>query len=126
MEQQLDEGLKQDRTIDITTIGRTTGAKRRIEIWFFNIDGRIYITGSPGTRGWYANMLANPKITFHLKCTVRRNIPGRAYPVTDTKERRRVLLAIFDELDGDRDLDMWVTRSPLVEVDLCMDKVKIC
>ena len=126
MEQQLDEGLKQDRTIDITTIGRTTGAKRRIEIWFFNIDGRIYITGSPGTRGWYANMLANPKITFHLKCTVRRNIPGRAYPVTDTKERRRVLLAIFDELDGDRDLDMWITRSPLVEVDLCMDKVKIC
>ena len=126
MEQQLDEGLKQDRTIDITTIGRTTGAKRRIEIWFFNIDGRIYITGSPGTRGWYANMLANPKITFHLKCTVRRNIPGRAYPVTDTKERRRVLLAIFDELDGDRDLDMWITRSPLVEVDLCMDKVEIC
>ena len=126
MEQQLDEGLKQDRTIDITTIGRTTGAKRRIEIWFFNIDGRIYITGSPGTRGWYANMLANPKITFHLKCTVRRNIPGRAYPVTDTKERRRVLLAIFDELDGDRDLDMWITRSPLVEVDLCMDKAKIC
>ena len=126
MDQQLDEGLKQDRTIDITTIGRTTGAKRRIEIWFFNIDGRIYITGSPGTRGWYANMLANPKITFHLKCTVRRNIPGRAYPVTDTKERRRVLLAIFDELDGDRDLDMWITRSPLVEVDLCMDKVEIC
>ena len=126
MEQQIDEGLKQDRTIDITTIGRKTGAKRRIEIWFFNIDGRIYITGSPGTRGWYANMLANPKITFHLKCTVRRNIPGRAYPVTDTKERRRVLLAIFDELDGDRDLDMWITRSPLVEVDLCMDKAKIC
>ncbi len=126
MEQQLDEGLKQDRTIDITTIGRTTGAKRRIEIWFFNIDDRIYITGSPGTRGWYANMLANPKITFHLKCTVRRDIPGRAYPVTDTKERQRVMLAIFDELDGDRDLDMWVTRSPLVEVDLCMDKAKIC
>ena len=126
MEQQLAEGLKQDRTIDITTIGRTTGAKRRIEIWFFNIDGRIYITGSPGTRGWYANMLANPKITFHLKCTVQRDIPGRAYPVTDTKERQRVLLAIFDELDGDRDLDMWITRSPLVEVDLCMDKAKIC
>ena len=126
MEQQLAEGLKQDRTIDITTIGRTTGAKRRIEIWFFNIDGRIYITGSPGTRGWYANMLANPKITFPLKCAVQRDIPGRAYPVTDTKERQRVLLAIFDELDGDRDLDMWITRSPLVEVDLCMDKAKIC
>ena len=126
MEQQIDEGLKQDRTIDITTIGRKTGAKRRIEIWFFNIDGRIYITGSPGTRGWYANIMANPKITFHLKCTVRGNIPGRAHPVTDTKERQQVLLAIFDELDGDRDLDMWISRSPLVEVDLCMDKAKTC
>ena len=126
MEQQIDEGLKQDRTIDITTIGRKTGAKRRIEIWFFNIDGRIYITGSPGTRGWYANIMANPKITLHLKCTVRGNIPGRAHPVTDTKERQQVLLAIFDELDGDRDLDMWISRSPLVEVDLCMDKAKIC
>ena len=39
--------LASDLTIDITTIGRHSGAPRRIEIWFLNIDGGIYITGTP-------------------------------------------------------------------------------
>ena len=37
--------LAVDMTIDITTNGRLSGELRRIEIWFLNIDGLIYITG---------------------------------------------------------------------------------
>ena len=48
--------LAADRTIDITTIGRKTGRPRRLEMWFHNVEGRIFITGLPGTRSWYANM----------------------------------------------------------------------
>ena len=48
-----------DVVIDITTIGRRSGAPRRIEIWFHNIDGRIIITGKPGPRNWLANLIAN-------------------------------------------------------------------
>ncbi len=46
MSDQTAAALAQDRIIDITTIGRKTGAPRRIEIWFHRVDGRYYITGS--------------------------------------------------------------------------------
>ena len=49
-----------DTHIDITTTGRRTGLPRRIEIWFHYQDGRIFITSSPGARGWYANMKLSP------------------------------------------------------------------
>jgi deazaflavin-dependent oxidoreductase (nitroreductase family) len=78
--------LERDRTIDITTIGRKTGKPRRIEIWFHNLDGRLYITGSPGKRSWYANLLANPEFTFHLKGSIQADLPARARPILDEYE----------------------------------------
>ena len=39
MDGRIQQGLDQDRIIDITTHGRRSGQKRRIEIWFHNIDG---------------------------------------------------------------------------------------
>ena len=62
--------LETDRVIDITTVGRRTGQPQRKEIWFHNLAGRIFITGSPGRRDWYANLLATPGFTFHLKGSV--------------------------------------------------------
>lgn len=41
------QALITDQVIDITTIGRKSGQPRRIEIWFHNLDGRLYITGTP-------------------------------------------------------------------------------
>ena len=71
MDKEVKETLERDRTIDITTTGRKTGQPRRKEIWFHNLDGRLFITGTPGRRDWYANMLANPNFTFHLKQSVQ-------------------------------------------------------
>jgi hypothetical protein len=52
IERQLEEVLRTDRLIDITTTGSRSGELRRIEIGFFNVEGRIFITGRPGPRGW--------------------------------------------------------------------------
>ena len=43
MDEAVQRALEQDRTIDITTTGRKTGQTRRKEIWFHNIEGRLYI-----------------------------------------------------------------------------------
>jgi deazaflavin-dependent oxidoreductase (nitroreductase family) len=118
MNEQIKAALARDQTIDITTIGRKTGQPRRIEIWFHNIDGKLYITGSPGSRGWYANLLANPEFTFHLKRSVQADLPARARPITGESERREVLARIVETLSGERDFEEWVKRSPLVEVEL--------
>jgi deazaflavin-dependent oxidoreductase (nitroreductase family) len=118
----MDEGirraLERDRTIDITTTGKKTGRPRRKEIWFHNIDGRLYITGTPGRRDWYANLVANPEFTFHLKQSVRADLSARATPILDKARRRDIIASIHRKLGGNRDLEAWVEGSPLVEVEL--------
>ena len=47
MDATIQQALEKERTIDITTTGRKTGQPRRIEIWFHNLDGDLYITGLP-------------------------------------------------------------------------------
>jgi hypothetical protein len=118
IDEQARAALDVDLTADITTTGRRSGAQRRLEIWFHNLDGRIYITGSPGRRDWYANLLARPEFTFHLKQSARVDIPARAHPVTDLPEREQVLRRILDRIDGSGTLDDWVGGAPLVEVEL--------
>ena len=59
--------LADDPTIDITTTGRRSGKSRRVEIWMLDVDGRFFITGTPGPRDWLANLLADPSLVVHLK-----------------------------------------------------------
>ena len=118
MDEKVKQALERDRTIDITTIGRKTGLPRRIEIWFHNLDGHLYITGLPGRRDWYANMTANSEFTFHLKGSIKADLPARARPITDEAERQEVLSKLIDGLGGGRDLEAWVEGSPLVEVEI--------
>jgi len=117
MEATIQHALDADRTIDITTTGRRTGEPRRIEIWFHNVDGDIYITGLPGTRDWYANLLDDPRFTFHLKESTTVDLPARAVPIRDDTERRRILAEITQRVNSTRPLESWVERSPLVRVE---------
>nr|MBA2453217.1 nitroreductase family deazaflavin-dependent oxidoreductase [Chloroflexia bacterium] len=43
MNEQVRQALAKDRIIDITTTGRTSGRPSRVEMWFHNLDGEIYI-----------------------------------------------------------------------------------
>ncbi|HFE67137.1 MAG TPA: nitroreductase family deazaflavin-dependent oxidoreductase [Chloroflexi bacterium] len=116
MDERIAQALARDQVIDITTTGRKSGQPRRIEIWFHRWNGRYYITGLPGRRDWYANLLANPDFTFHLKQSAQADLPARARPILDEAERRAILAGILQSLKRDDDLDEWVARSPLVEV----------
>lgn len=116
MDDAVRDALATDRTVDITTIGRRSGTPRRIETWFYRAGDRFYLTGLPGRRGWYANLVATPAFTFHLKHSVAADLPATARPVTDEAERREVIRAIIDELDEPRDFEAWVAGSPLAEV----------
>jgi deazaflavin-dependent oxidoreductase (nitroreductase family) len=116
MDDRVREALARDRTIDITTTGRHSGAPRRKEIWFHNLDGAVYITGTPGKRDWYANLLANPDFTFHLKGDVVADLPARASPITEAETRRAVFSGILQTLGRSDDIEAWMARSPLVAV----------
>ncbi len=122
MDARIKQGLEQDLTIDITTTGRQSGDPRRIEIWFHNLDGDLYITGLPRRCNWYANFLSHPDFIFHLKETTQADIPARATPVLEPDERRDVISRIQKKLgrSGD-DLEERVEGSPLVKVELMLD-----
>ncbi len=116
------KALASDEVIDITTTGRTSGVPRRIEIWFHRLDGRYYITGTPGrARSWYANLVADPQFTFHLKQSASADLPATARPITGSDERAAVFAGILPRLGELTDTPgmeaaAWLAKSPLVEV----------
>ncbi|MGN6742615.1 MAG: nitroreductase family deazaflavin-dependent oxidoreductase [Amnibacterium sp.] len=110
----IEQALATDRIIDITTTGKRSGEPRRIEIWFHRVDGRYYITGTPGPRSWYANLLANPDFTFHLKESAQADLPARATPVVGA-EKQRLLEAITSSI-ASPEIRLDAEDSPLVEV----------
>jgi deazaflavin-dependent oxidoreductase (nitroreductase family) len=122
LDERVKRALVRDRVIDITTTGRRSGTPRRTEIWFHNLDGRLYITGLPGRRSWYANLLAKPEFTLHLKESARADLPAVATPIQDQARRREILARILHKLGRSRDVEAWVRGSPLVEVTLAAEQ----
>ena len=109
--------LERGHTIDITTTGRRTGRPRRIEIVFHNIDGRIYISGTPRPekRDWLLNLEADPRFTFHLKGRVEADLPAVARIIDDQTERRQILPHVARTWRRN-DVETMVRQSPLIEV----------
>jgi deazaflavin-dependent oxidoreductase (nitroreductase family) len=116
VDQRILDQLRQGQTIDITTTGRRSGKPSRIEIAFQNIDGIVYISGFPGKRDWYANLVANPNFTFHLKQSVNADLPAVARPITETDERRAVLTPFTANWNRAGEVERWIAESPLVAV----------
>lgn len=110
------EWLAARRTIDLTTVGRKTGEPRRIEIWWFHVDGRFIVTGTPGRRDWLANIRVNPDIVIHVD---GMEIRARAIPIDDRAFRRRVFTRPHTAwYTTQAELERLVERSPMVEIHL--------
>lgn len=115
MDDRIRRALSRGHLIDITTTGKRTGISRRVELVFHNIDGRVYLSGLPGRRDWYANLVADPRFTFHLKRVVQADLLATARPITEPVERRAIMEQVARNWNR-TDLDMMMARSPLVEV----------
>ncbi len=106
--------LASQRTIDLTTFGRMSGLPRRIEIWWFYVDGCFVITGTPGRRDWFANVNARPEVIIHvdgldLRATVR--------VITEPAFRLRVFTHPgVTWYRTQAELDELVNQAPMVEV----------
>lgn len=111
---QITSALAHDQVIDITTTGRRSGQPRRIEIWVRQVNGRVTITGTPGKRDWYANIMQNPR----LKESIQADLPARARLITNTEERQEIFSApvmawYHSQVKSVNEL---IQGSPLIEV----------
>ncbi len=122
MTDEVRQALASDPTIDITTTGRNSGEPRRIEIWMLAIEDRFFITGTPGPRGWLANIKTNPRVVVHMKNGMQADLVAWAHVVDDEATRRRVL---SDDAASwyrtQHPLDVLVAASPMVELRLDED-----
>lgn len=116
--------LLDDKVVDIVTTGGKTGASRRVEIWFHNIDGRVIICGLPRPRGWLANLRKNPNLLFCFKQSLRLEVPARGAEVVDLDDRRFIMGAPQTSWYRSKEpsLDVLARESPIVEVFFdCLD-----
>ena len=114
--QQISAALSRGGIIDITTTGRTSGQPRRIEIVFFNVDGRVYISGTPGTRAWVANLAADPRLTFHIKKGLQADLAATARIIADEAERRPVIEHVCASWNRQDQVAAFMAGAPLIEV----------
>jgi deazaflavin-dependent oxidoreductase (nitroreductase family) len=112
------QALEQSGTIDITTTGAKSGEARRLEIVFFPIDGRIYISGTPGRRAWIANLNADPHMTVHLKKGITADLLATARVISDPEERLPVLTVVTAAWKRQAQLQAFLDDAPLIEVTL--------
>ena len=110
--------LDSDRLVDITTTGRKTGKQHRIEVGLRHLDGQIYLSNSPGTRDWAANLFAKPEFTYHLKQSAQIDVAARATPITDVDAKRKLLTDILAKEDHLDQLEARMEGSHLFQVDV--------
>lgn len=117
MNEMVSRELADDPTIDITTTGARSGALRRIEIWMLDVDGRYFITGTPGRRDWLANLKSDPTLVVHLKRRALIDLPAVARIITDETTRRAVAKHLSAHwYRGQASIDHLVDDAPMVEV----------
>lgn len=71
----------------LTTVGRTSGEPREIEIWFTEREGRFYVIAEYKTSHWVQNLLANPRVRWRVD---GRDFRGVARVLADGPEHDAV------------------------------------
>ena len=121
MSDEIRRELMKGGVIDITTKGRRTGEPRRIEIRLHNVDDVLYLTGTPGLRGWHANLLANPNFKLHLKRDLVADLDAHAEEIRDADEKRRIERIILDRVGRVEQLEDRMKASPLMRITVALD-----
>ena len=104
----------------LETIGRVTGARRTIEIWFASDDQRIYMLAGGRQRAhWVRNLRREPRVRVRL---AGRTLTGTARVVEGGPEEptaRHALAAKYQGWREGRSLSGWARGSlpVVIEVD---------
>jgi len=84
----------------LTTIGRTTGQPRTVELWFTYYQGLLYLLGHAEAH-WVRNLNANPRVTVEIDDT---SFPGTA---AFDDENRAMAHRLFEAKYGVQQIAYW-------------------
>ena len=101
----------------LTTIGRRTGRPHRIEIWFSQDDGRLYLlSGGRDQSDWVRNLQANARVMVELGDETRAGEARILDAGTIEDQLARELLVAKYATPADPLAD-WKVRSLAVAID---------
>jgi hypothetical protein len=81
------DAAAQQREVELTTWGRTSGRPSRVTIWIWGDGQHLYIRSGAGmSRDWPQNLLAKGRGILHL---AGQDLPVRARQVSDAAEARK-------------------------------------
>jgi deazaflavin-dependent oxidoreductase (nitroreductase family) len=106
-----------DAVCYLQTIGRTSGQRRTIEIWFSTDGERLFLlSGGRDRAHWVRNLRANPRVRVRVG---GRSLNGTAR-IIEGQERdqaaREMLAAKYQGWTPSRPLSAWASTSLPVEV----------
>jgi deazaflavin-dependent oxidoreductase (nitroreductase family) len=108
----------------LTTIGRRTGDRRTVELWFV-LDGRTiyFLAGGGDAAHWVRNTEIEPRVTVRLGNVelpglARRTRPGGA----EDDRARRSMAAKYQGWREGRALSGWASHALCIAVDLDPDR----
>jgi deazaflavin-dependent oxidoreductase (nitroreductase family) len=111
-------GLGDEAFCYLTTVGRRSGRRHTIEIWFALHGTTLYMLAGGGRNSdWVRNLIETPSVRVRIG---RRTFAGRARVVADGAEKRRArrLLPAKYQPGYDEDLSEWRRTALPVAVDL--------
>jgi deazaflavin-dependent oxidoreductase (nitroreductase family) len=81
----------EEQYLYLTTVGRQTGLRREIEIWFAPLGGRFYLIAEKREQAnWVQNILLNPRITFRVGDREFSGVARAVDEASETDLRQRV------------------------------------
>ena len=117
----MDDAAAAEQYGDLTTVGRTSGQARTVEMWFAAEGRTVYLlAGSGEETHWVRNLVANPAVTIRVD---DRTYAGRGRLITDADEdlRARDALVTKYRLTYPGDLTDWRDTAVPVAIDLETD-----
>lgn len=81
-------GFEKQGTLRISTIGRRTGRKHDVSIWFaVNADGRLFVATRDKRRDWVRNVMKNLSVEVTISGVTRSM---KVFPLKTDAERQYV------------------------------------
>lgn len=113
-------GVGTDRVCYLTTTGRRSGRPHRIEIWFLEYDGAVYLFSGGGDRSdWVRNLRRHPDVSLELPGRPARSYSARVLDKPDDDLRRRMDARYYGTGPQDALTD-WARRSTVVRLTPCV------
>ena len=103
----------------LTTIGRTSGLARTVEIWF-GLDGStVYLlSGGGDSAHWVRNLQANSSVSVKLGRKTHRGTARLIESKDEDAKARRLLAGKYEGWEPGKRLSSWARNSLTVAIEL--------